>query len=59
MLLFLQVDENKDDRDDFNDTPSTLSLDTSESDRESLGDNTLCSSLLSKDVSPGPRLPAL
>lgn len=58
--MFLQVDENKDnDRDDFNDTQSTLSLDTTESDRESSGDDNFCSSQLPKDVSPGPSLPAL
>jgi len=51
--VFLQVDGNKDHGDDFNDTPSTLSLDTSESDRESSGDDALCSSQLSKYVSPG------
>ena len=59
IFVFLMVDENQDHRDDFNDTLSTLSVDTSESDRESSGDDTLCSSQLSKDVSPGPRLPAL
>ena len=55
------MDENQDhDRDDFNDTPSTISLDTTESDRESSGDDNLGSSLqLSKGVSPGLRLPAL
>lgn len=59
ILLFLQVDESKDNDRDFNDTQSTLSLDTTESDRESSGDENLCSPQLLKDVNPGPRLPAL
>lgn len=54
-----KVDENKDNDRDFNDTQSTLSLDTTESDRESSGDENLCSPQLLKDVNPGPRLPAL
>ena len=55
------MDENQDhDRDDFNDTPSTISLDTTENDGESSGDDNLGSSLqLSKGVSPGLRIPAL
>lgn len=37
---------------------STFSLDT-ESNKESSGDDNLCSSQLSKDISPGQRLPAV
>ncbi|XP_068700440.1 uncharacterized protein [Montipora foliosa] len=55
-----KVDENKDnDRDDFDDTQSTLSLDTTESDKESSGDDNVCSSQMPKEVSSGLRLPAL
>ena len=36
-----------------------LELDTTESDKESSGDDNLCSSQLPKDVSPGQRLPTL
>ena len=55
------MDENKDNnRDDFNDTPSTISLDTTESDRESSGDDNLGSSLqVSKGVFPGLTFPDL
>ena len=54
------MDENKDnDRDDFDDTQSTLSLDTTESDKESSGDDNVCSSQMPKEVSSGLRLPAL
>lgn len=57
--MFLQVDGNKEyERDDFEDIQSTFSLDT-ESNKESSGDDNLCSSQLSKDISPGQRLPAV
>ena len=37
----------------------TLSRNTTESDKESSGDDNLCSSQLPKDVSPGQRIPAV